>query len=51
MSERRDVPLLGEVEQLVLLAVLRLDDAAYANPIRDLIEADAAFASSEDRST
>jgi DNA-binding PadR family transcriptional regulator len=41
MTERRDVPLLGEVEQLVLLAVLRLDDAAYANPIRDLIEAEA----------
>jgi PadR family transcriptional regulator, regulatory protein PadR len=28
---------LGEVEQLVLLAVLRLDGAAYAVPIRDLI--------------
>ena len=30
-------PRLGEVEQLVLLAVLRLDDDAYAVPIRDLI--------------
>jgi DNA-binding PadR family transcriptional regulator len=30
-------PLLGEVEQLVLLAVLRLADEAYAVPIRDLI--------------
>ncbi|HET9370809.1 MAG TPA: helix-turn-helix transcriptional regulator [Vicinamibacterales bacterium] len=28
---------LGEVEQLVLLAVLRLDADAYAVPIRDLI--------------
>lgn len=28
---------LGEVEQLVLLAVLRLDGAAYAVPIRDVI--------------
>ena len=27
----------GEVEHLVLLAVLRLDGAAYAVPIRDLI--------------
>jgi DNA-binding PadR family transcriptional regulator len=30
--------LLGEVEQLVLLAVLRLGEAAYAVPIRALIE-------------
>jgi len=30
-------PLLGEVEQLVLLAVLRLGDEGYAVPIRDLI--------------
>jgi DNA-binding PadR family transcriptional regulator len=29
--------LLGEVEQLVLLAVLRLDGQGYAVPIRDLI--------------
>jgi DNA-binding PadR family transcriptional regulator len=28
---------LGEVEQLVLLAVLRLDEEAYAVPIRDVI--------------
>jgi PadR family transcriptional regulator len=33
--------LLGEVEQLVLLAVLRLGDEAYAVPIRALIKADA----------
>jgi PadR family transcriptional regulator len=33
--------LLGEVEQLVLLAVLRLGDEAYAVPIRELIERDA----------
>jgi DNA-binding PadR family transcriptional regulator len=31
---------LGEVEQLVLLAVLRLGDDAYAVPIRDLIARD-----------
>jgi DNA-binding PadR family transcriptional regulator len=29
---------LGEIEQLVLLAVLRLEGDAYAVPIRDLIE-------------
>jgi PadR family transcriptional regulator len=34
-------PLLGEVEQLVLLAVLRLGDEAYAVPIRGLIRKDA----------
>lgn len=32
---------LGEVEQLVLLAVLRLDGTAYAVPIRELIRAEA----------
>jgi DNA-binding PadR family transcriptional regulator len=32
---------LGEVEQLVLLAVLRLGADAYAVPIRDLITRDA----------
>jgi len=30
--------LLGEVEQLVLLAVLRLDGQGYAVPIRDIIQ-------------
>lgn len=34
-------PLLGEVEMLVLLAVLRLGDGAYAVPIRELVRADA----------
>jgi PadR family transcriptional regulator len=34
-------PLLGEVEQLVLLAVLRLGDGAYAVPIRALIRSEA----------
>lgn len=34
------VSLLGEVEQLVLLAVLRLGDEAYAVPIRALIKGD-----------
>ena len=33
--------LLGEVEQLVLLAVLRLGNEGYAVPIRDLIRNDA----------
>jgi len=34
--------LLGEVEQLVLLAVLRLGDEAYAVPMRELIAREAA---------
>jgi PadR family transcriptional regulator, regulatory protein PadR len=34
-------PILGEVEQLVLLAVLKLDGDAYAVPIRELIEHEA----------
>jgi DNA-binding PadR family transcriptional regulator len=33
--------LLGEVEMVVLLAVLRLGDDAYAVPIRELIRAEA----------
>lgn len=33
--------LLGEVEQLVLLSVLRLGDDAYAVPMRELIAAEA----------
>src|SRR4051812_47867467 len=33
--------LLGEVEQLVLLSVLRLGDDAYAVPMRELIETEA----------
>jgi DNA-binding PadR family transcriptional regulator len=41
MTSRAHVPLLGEVEMLVLLAVLRLDAEAYAVPIRRLIAADA----------
>jgi DNA-binding PadR family transcriptional regulator len=36
-----DQPLLGEVEQLVLLAVLRLGSEGYAVPIRDLIKQEA----------
>jgi PadR family transcriptional regulator len=32
---------LGEVEQLVLLALLRLDREAYAVPIREVIEREA----------
>jgi len=35
MSERQ---LLGEVEQLVLLAILRLGDGSYAVPIREEIQ-------------
>jgi PadR family transcriptional regulator len=38
LSERA---LLGEVEQLVLLAVLRLGEAAYAVPIRALVRQEA----------
>jgi DNA-binding PadR family transcriptional regulator len=34
-------PLLGEVEQLVLLAVLRLEGDAYAVPIREVIRREA----------
>ena len=34
-------PLLGEVEHLVLLAVLRLGDEAYAVPIRALVKSEA----------
>jgi DNA-binding PadR family transcriptional regulator len=37
----KSVTLLGEVEQLVLLAVLRLGDEAYAVPMRELILKDA----------
>lgn len=37
----KETTLLGEVEQLVLLAVLRLDGGAYAVPIRELIQHDA----------
>jgi DNA-binding PadR family transcriptional regulator len=37
MARLVDQPLLGEVESLVLLAVLRLSDDAYAVPIRALI--------------
>jgi PadR family transcriptional regulator PadR len=36
-----ETPLLGEVEQLVLLSVLRLGDEAYAVPMRELIEREA----------
>jgi PadR family transcriptional regulator PadR len=36
-----ETPRLGEVEQLVLLAVLRLAGEAYAVPIRELIRHDA----------
>jgi PadR family transcriptional regulator PadR len=41
MPPLRDQPLLGEVELLVLMAVLRLDADAYAAPIRELIEREA----------
>jgi DNA-binding PadR family transcriptional regulator len=41
MSNMPRATLLGEVEQLVLLAVLRLGDEAYAVPIRELIARDA----------
>ena len=41
MSPSGPPPLLGEVEHLVLLSVLRLGDEAYAVPMRELIEAEA----------
>jgi DNA-binding PadR family transcriptional regulator len=41
MANLSDQPLLGEVELLVLLAVLRLKDEAYAVPIRELIQREA----------
>ena len=44
MSSAPDRPLLGEIEHLVLLAVLRLGDDAYAVPIRALIEDEAGVA-------
>src|SRR3984885_4460391 len=37
MARRQGIPLIGEVEQLVLLAMLRLGDGAYAVPIRALV--------------
>ena len=39
MKDRPATPLLGEVEQLVLLAAYRLGDEAYAVTVRDEIEA------------
>ena len=36
-----ETSLLGEVEQLVLLSLLRLGDEAYAVPMRELIEREA----------
>jgi DNA-binding PadR family transcriptional regulator len=44
MATLSDHPLLGEVELLVLLAVLRLKDEAYAVPIRAVIEDEAGVA-------
>jgi DNA-binding PadR family transcriptional regulator len=41
MASHPKPALLGEVELLVLLAVLRLDDQAYAVPIRELIQREA----------
>jgi PadR family transcriptional regulator PadR len=41
MALLRNHRLLGEVELLVLLAVLRLGDEAYAVPIRELIKREA----------
>ena len=36
-----DVTYLGELEQIVLLAVMRLGDGAYATPVLDEIESQA----------
>lgn len=40
MAARNGKPLVGEVEQLVLLAILRLGEGAYAVPIRALVHAE-----------
>lgn len=37
MASRQGSPLVGEVEQLVLIAILRLGEGAYAVPIRHLV--------------
>jgi len=39
MNDRPQIPLLGEVEQLVILAALRLGDEAYPVAVRNEIEA------------
>ena len=44
MTPRTPVTLLGEVEQLVLLAALRLGDDAYAVAVRDEIDTRASVA-------
>jgi PadR family transcriptional regulator PadR len=44
MSAFSEKGLLGELEQLVLLAAIRLADQAYAVSIRDLIEAETGIA-------
>jgi DNA-binding PadR family transcriptional regulator len=44
MSAFSEKGLLGELEQLVLLAAIRLGDAAHAVSIRDLIEAETGIA-------
>ena len=44
MTESPETPRLGEVELLILLAVLRLDGRGYAVPVRKLIEREAGVA-------
>lgn len=44
MSAFSEKGLLGELEQLVLLAAIRLGDQAYAVSIRDLIDSEAGIA-------
>ena len=44
MAKPKEVPRLGEVELLVVLAVLRLDGQGYAVPIRKLIRSEAGVA-------
>ena len=44
MARRQGSPLVGEVEQLVLIAVLRLGEDAYAVPIRSLVHDEAGIA-------
>jgi DNA-binding PadR family transcriptional regulator len=44
MAMRGGPPLVGEVEQLVLIALVRLGDGAYAVPIRALVEKETGIA-------
>jgi PadR family transcriptional regulator PadR len=44
MARRQGNPLVGEVEQLVLIALVRLGEGTYAVPIRALVEQETGLA-------